>query len=638
MSPYRIVVVDDAPDLRALVRARLRLDGRFAIVAEGGTGQDAVRAVERERPDLILLDVSMPDLSGLDALTSIRERSPDTQVVLFSGFQEESLESHARERGAAAYVHKSTDLETLVEVLHDVARGRGTALTTRRPDPTTDADGDVVRDPLEPLLSEHVERFREVFDRAAIGIGTLTLSGQLVRSNPALGELLGTPPRDLVGVALADLVPHAERHIVGFTVARALEAGVAHLEHHLHESDRTIHSTIAVVHDSGGRPLYLLLQSQDVSAQRSAERALLASEERFRLLVDSVTDYAIFMLDAHGRIASWNRGAERLKGWRSEEVLGRHFRTFYDAAAQAAQHPEHELAVAAHEGRYEEEGWRIRKDGTRFWAHVVLTALRDPAGELVGFAKVTRDVTRQHEASRRLQDTADELAVANTQLGEAAQERANLLAITAHELRSPLAVIAGTSQTLRAHWTALDADERDELLRSAEASAERMRRMLDGVLLAARLEAGRVAVHLAPTRLAPLLEAVVAAHDATLTGTPVQLECPPDLVVRTDADQLTQVVTNYVTNATRHGAGTVRLRASADDDTVTIMVEDEGPGLPTALAEQAFHEMFLSGASRQSSGLGLYIVRRLALALGGEAWYERADGVTRFGVSLPRQV
>lgn len=436
---------------------------------------------------------------------------------------------------------------------------------------------------------------------------------------------------------LTDLVPPGEARAVTSTLAHALDDGVAHVEHHLRDADRTVHTTIAVVGDSRGRPLYLLLQSQDVSAQRHVERELVQSEERFRLLVESVSDYAIFMLDTEGRVASWNRGAERLKGWRAEEILGRHFGTFYDPVARAARHPEHELEVATREGRHEEEGWRLRKDGTRFWAHVVITALRDADGALVGFAKVTRDVTRQREASRRLETTAEELAEVNTRLGETAQERANLLAITAHELRSPLAVVAGTSRTLRRHWADLTEDERDEMLRSVEASTERMRRMLDGVLLAARLEAGRVEVRRSPVRLAPLLDAVVRAHTRLLIDVDVTVDCPPDLVLRTDADQLTQVVTNYVANATRYGAGPVRVTGGRAADTVTVTVEDHGPGLPAEVAEQAFHEMFLRGSAGRGTGLGLFIVRRLAEALGGEAWYERADGVTRFGVSLPAE-
>jgi PAS domain S-box-containing protein len=144
---------------------------------------------------------------------------------------------------------------------------------------------------------------------------------------------------------------------------------------------------------------------RDLTERRRAERALRESDERFRLLVESVQDYAIFMLDPEGRVASWNAGAARIKGYDADEIVGHHFSRFYPADKVAEGFPAHELAAASREGRFEDEGWRIRKDGTRFWANVVITALRDDDGELVGFAKVTRDLTTRRateEQARRL--------------------------------------------------------------------------------------------------------------------------------------------------------------------------------------------------------------------------------------------
>src|SRR4051812_37031623 len=127
---------------------------------------------------------------------------------------------------------------------------------------------------------------------------------------------------------------------------------------------------------------------------------LLEERERFRLLVDGVKDYAIMMLDTEGRVVSWNTGAERIKGYRGEEVIGRHISLFYTPDAVASRHPDHELATAREHGRYEEESWRVRKDGSQFWANVVITALRDEHGVLRGFAKVTRDMTERRLASQ----------------------------------------------------------------------------------------------------------------------------------------------------------------------------------------------------------------------------------------------
>ncbi|MEU7785258.1 PAS domain S-box protein [Amycolatopsis sp. NPDC049159] len=144
--------------------------------------------------------------------------------------------------------------------------------------------------------------------------------------------------------------------------------------------------------------------TRDVSDRRAAEVALRESEERFRLLVQSVVDYAIFVLDPQGRISSWNAGAERIKGYRAEEIIGQHFSVFYPAEDVAAGKPAWELEVAAAEGRLEDEGWRVRKDGTRFWANVVITALLDDRGRLQGFGKVTRDMTERRNAEQALRD------------------------------------------------------------------------------------------------------------------------------------------------------------------------------------------------------------------------------------------
>src|SRR5256714_11230488 len=141
------------------------------------------------------------------------------------------------------------------------------------------------------------------------------------------------------------------------------------------------------------------------SGGQFADDSLRQVEERFRLLVEGVRDYAIFMLDPRGHIATWNAGAERIKGYSAKEIIGQHFSRFYPPEDVQARKPERELQVAAAEGRRADEGWRVRKDGSRFWASVVITALRSVDGELLGFAKVTRDVTERHEMERALRET-----------------------------------------------------------------------------------------------------------------------------------------------------------------------------------------------------------------------------------------
>ncbi len=182
-------------------------------------------------------------------------------------------------------------------------------------------------------------------------------------------------------------------------------------------------TTLIVVRDRAGQPLYLFAQCQDVTAQRIAELELRHSEQRFRLMVDAVREYAIFMLDTEGHVTSWNVGAERTKGWTAAEVIGQHFRIFYPPEQQEARHPEHELEVAAREGVYQEEGWRVRKDGSRFWAFVTITKITDEDGQHIGFAKVTRDHTERMQMLEQRGQYADALAEANTRL-ERGQRRA----------------------------------------------------------------------------------------------------------------------------------------------------------------------------------------------------------------------
>ncbi len=141
---------------------------------------------------------------------------------------------------------------------------------------------------------------------------------------------------------------------------------------------------------------------RDITERRQAETALRHSEEGFRLLVEGAADYAIFMLDREGRVVSWNSGAERIKGYRAEDILGQHFSTFYPQESRDRQKPQHELEIAADQGRFEQEGWRIRKDGSRFWANVIINALRGPDGQLIGFSKITRDFTERKSAEESL--------------------------------------------------------------------------------------------------------------------------------------------------------------------------------------------------------------------------------------------
>ncbi|HXD47531.1 MAG TPA: PAS domain S-box protein, partial [Gemmatimonadaceae bacterium] len=198
---------------------------------------------------------------------------------------------------------------------------------------------------------------------------------------------------------------------------------------------------ITTLRGDDGEILGFAKVTRDLTARRAAEEELRQSDERFRLLVQSVKDYAIFMLDPTGHIATWNEGAQRIKGYTEDEIIGKHFSIFYPPEDIASGKLERELDIATKTGQYAEEGWRVRKDGTKFWASVVITALRGARGELAGFAKVTRDLTERR--------VAQELEIRNKEALAANRAKSEFLAAMSHELRTPLNAIGGYTQLLQ---------------------------------------------------------------------------------------------------------------------------------------------------------------------------------------------
>src|SRR5512139_3431880 len=325
-----IAIVDDASEVRLLTRARLRMSGALRVVGEGSDGAAAIALAEQHKPSLMLLDVSMPGMDGLEALPRVLAVSPATRVVLYSGFEELGLVEKAEQLGAAAFIEKSVPIDSLVDRLLSLVAEDRTGGRRGAAEPSAEArPGAPSAD--QRVLDEHLERFREVFDEAAIGMATLTLAGHIVRANRALARLMARGVGDLVGCYYGELADAAGESVEDALASISGSVEVVHLEHGVAAATdgRRVQATLAPVRDSRGRPLYLFLQVQDVTAERAAAEKLRRSEERFRLLVETVQDYAIFMLSPDGVVASWNAGAERSSGYTAEEIIGRHFRTFY---------------------------------------------------------------------------------------------------------------------------------------------------------------------------------------------------------------------------------------------------------------------------------------------------------------------
>ncbi|HET7689180.1 MAG TPA: PAS domain S-box protein [Nocardioidaceae bacterium] len=405
---------------------------------------------------------------------------------------------------------------------------------------------------------------------------------------------------------------------------QALRVGAHGVVSKAHPVERLVDEMLEILarHSPGGLP------GGEVAAE------LHRSEERFRLLVEAVEDYAIFMLDPAGVIVSWNSGAERIKGYSASEIIGRHFRVFYPEDKQEEAYPEYELVQALADGHFEEEGWRVRKDGSLMWANVLITAVHDNEGHHIGFAKVTRDITERRLQQEERERRSAELAVANDQLAQVARERTDFLAVTAHELRTPVNVISGSATTLSRYWDDLGKDEANTLLATIADSAARLNRLLNDLLTASKIESGGVDLRLAPVPLRTLLEDRVAAARVSHAEAP-ELVVEDDLVVEADRDRLAQVIDNLVQNAYRHGRPPVRIELCERGDSVEILVADAGDGVPAG-SEQRIFDRYVTGGAR-TTGLGLYIVRELARAHHGDAWWRNDDsGAAGFVIRLPR--
>ena len=630
-----VVVVDDSKEVRALVRRRLQSSGMFEVVGEGGDGEEAISLVYRHEPTLLLLDTSMPTMDGIEALPAILALCPETRVVMFTGFEEDGLAVRARELGAADFIEKSIPLEELPgRLIRTMNKAPPWSLPGARHRLTVvggvSGDEKSASAQEQLVLDEHTAQFRDLFDQAAIGMATLTVNGTIVRANRALAELMSCSPYDLVGVDYGRLTRGGgDRLDRGLEAISSLGEDLTTFEHHLptrpgEDSSQVVRVMLAPIRDSQQQVLYVFAQVQDISAQLEAEADLRRSEETFRLMVTAVEEYAIFMLDVEGNVISWNAGAQRIKGYAASEIIGRSFRVFYPPEEQATGHPEHNLEMALRDGTFAEDGWRVRMDGSRFWASVVISPVYDDTGRHVGFAKVTRDQTgpREHEEERK----------------KSIAQQAHLLAVTAHELRTPTAVIDGTAGALRASWDEMPVAERDEMLAGLRSSAHRLRRLVTDLATASRLQGETLQFRPDDVSLTEALRSAAARTQFAVPGVEIEVDVPNEVTLHADPGRLAQALDNLLENAIRHGAPPINLFGTDVNEEVHIRVSDAGHGVPTGLVPRLFERFAIAGRSG-GTGLGLYLVREIARGHGGEAEYHPPGPGQRaaFELTLPRR-
>jgi PAS domain S-box-containing protein len=406
------------------------------------------------------------------------------------------------------------------------------------------------------------------------------------------------------------------------------------------------HVVIDAIRSPEGELVGFAKITRDLTERKAAETKLRESEEQFRLLVQSVTDYAIFMLDVNGRVASWNAGAQRIKGYAPEEIIGRHFSDFYTEADRAAGLPRIGLETATRNGRWEHEGQRVRKDGTLFWAHVVIDAIRDD-GKLVGFAKVTRDITERREAEAALQ--AAQASMTRSQKLEAIGQ---LTGGVAHDFNNLLQVISGNLQLLSKD---IAGNVRAEMrVQNALGSVARGSKLASQLLAFARRQPLEPRV----VNVGRLIKGMDEMLRRALGG-----EIEVEMVVAgglwnslIDPDQLENAVLNLAINArdAMNGEGRLTIEASnafLDDEYVRqhdelsagqyvmIAVTDTGTGIPPDVLERVYEPFFSTKAEDKGTGLGLAMVYGFLKQSGGHVKiYSEVGAGTTVKLYFPREM
>jgi PAS domain S-box-containing protein len=445
------------------------------------------------------------------------------------------------------------------------------------------------------------------------GIFILDPEGYVVSWNTGAQKLKGYAPDEIIGKHFSVFYPPEAMAIdwPAEELRRAQSVGRIEDEGWRVRKDGSrfwANVTITAIYEPSGALAGFAKITRDLTERRAQEEQLRTSEERFRLLVDSVRDYAIFMLDVDGTVRSWNAGAQAIKGFTAAEIIGKNFSTFYTPQDQQAGKPAAELAEATASGRATDEGWRVRKDGTVFWAYVVISAMHNAAGQLIGFAKVTRDMTER----RRLEE-----------LERSSRMMSEFLAMLAHELRNPLAPIRNAVSVMQLETLA------SPVLRNCRDIIDRQLRhmtgLVDDLLDVGRLTTGKIQLRKESLLLAEIISRSIETARPLVESKhhTLGVDIPDQAIyVRGDSTRMAQILQNLLVNAAKFTpeGGRIEIKVEAASGFVTTAVTDNGRGLAQEELESSF-ELFRqgnTGAPNESGlGIGLTLARSLAELHGG---------------------
>jgi PAS domain S-box-containing protein len=483
-------------------------------------------------------------------------------------------------------------------------------------------------------LSE--ERFRMLVEGVRdYAIFLLDPAGYVVTWNAGAQRIKGYMPDEIIGKHFSQFYPAEarERNWPQRELEEALRVGRFEDEGWRLRKDGTTfwaNVVITLLTDKDGVHRGFSKITRDLTDRRAQEERMRQSEERFRLLLEGVEDYAIYMLDPEGRITSWNAGAQRITGYSAEEIVGQSFERFYPAEDIAAGRPAAELRSAALNRRAEDNGWRVRRDGTHFWAEVVVTALHDEEGRLRGFAKVTRDLSEK----KRIED-----------LEEQDRHLTEFLAMLAHELRNPLAPIRNALgiMSVNRESTPQTAWCRDVI----ERQTAHLTRLVDDLLDVSRITRGKLSMHTATMDLNAAVQRAVESSRPLIDSREHKLTvsvAPEALTINGDLTRIVQVIVNLLNNAAKYTpeGGEIALGVRAEGADGVVTVKDNGIGIAPHMLEQVF-DLFAQGErslarTEGGLGIGLTLARRIVALHGGSIRAQSAGpgNGAEFLVRLPK--
>jgi PAS domain S-box-containing protein len=490
-------------------------------------------------------------------------------------------------------------------------------------------------------------RFGSLLESTPDGIVMVNATGRIVLTNSQADKLLGYETKELRGKLVEELLPerfrgaqadHSGYRAAFFAEPHALATGAGLELYALRKDGSEFPVEISLSPFETEAGVLVSGTIRDITERKRAEEVLRQSEERFRLLVEGVQEYAIFMLSPQGKVASWNKGAERLKGYKVDEIIGKHFSCFYTPEAIAQGKPEEELQTAIEHGQMSEEGWRVRKDGQKFWTSVVITALFDKDGYLQGFAKISRDMTEAkqieqalNEKNIKLQENARELARSNRDLQQFAY-------VASHDLQEPLRMVASFTQLLAKRYQGkLDQDAQD-FIKYAVDGATRMQALISDLLAYSRVDRREKPLKL--TSCDAIFEQVLVNLKLAISDSGAVITHDPLPVIMVDAAQLGQLFQNLLSNAIKFRSEKptrVHFSSERNGNGWKISVQDNGIGISPEYRDRVFliFQRLHTTAEYPGTGMGLAICKKIVERHGGRIWIESPpEGGSIFSFTL----